>query len=576
MTRHLAPPTRALTRAVGTIATAVLLAALLPATLESASAAPKPKPNTCDRQANNSYQKLLGCITAEGVMKHERTLQAIADANDDPNYPGTRAAGTAGYSDSVEYVQETLEAAGWQVTLDPVDVTYQFPVVLRQLTPEPPADYESGAFTGSGFGTVTGNVIPVDINLDGDRANTSGCEEADFQGIDWSGDSDIALVQRGFCNFGEKARWAELAGAEAVIIFNQGNTPDREGLIVANASTLNDGTSIQHGIPVVGASFAQGEALAQPGSTAFVDVLEPDIRTDYNVIAEKPGENTGNVVMAGAHLDSVTEGPGINDNGSGSSALIELAQKMSKVDNVNTLRFAWWAGEEQGLVGSEDYVSGLPQTELEKIAAYVNFDMVASPNFIYGVYDSDESSFPAPEGVPIPPGSAALEDLFEIFFTWQDIPYEDSEFSGRSDYQAFIFNGVPASGLFTGAEVPKTAEQEEIWEGVAGQSYDPCYHQACDSLTAVADGADADVYAELGEENDLEGNVSLEALGVNSDAIAFAVLSLAYSTADVNGVPGEPVPGSDPLNLPDEPAGPEGTVGTDGGGRADAPAGPDA
>jgi Zn-dependent M28 family amino/carboxypeptidase len=558
-------------------ATTLLLAAALPvATLGTAEAAPGKKgvAQACDKRDNNTYQKLLQCITAEGVMEHERVFQAIADANTDPNYPGSRAAGTEGYDDSVDYVASTLRKAGWKVTLDPVDATYNFPVTLQQLTPVN-ATYESGAFTGSGFGTVTGNVIPVDINLTPPRASSSGCEAADFAGIDWSGPADIALVQRGTCNFGDKAFYAEQAGAEAVIIFNQGNTPDREGLIVANASTLTDGTSVQHGIPVVGASFAQGEALAQPGSTAFVDVLEPEIREDFNVIAEKPGQKKDNVVMAGAHLDSVTEGPGINDNGSGSAALLELAQKMRKVDNVNTLRFAWWAAEEQGLVGSEDYVEGLPQSELDRIAAYVNFDMIGSPNFIYGVYDADESSFPAPAGVPIPEGSAALEDLFETFFTWQEIPYEDSEFSGRSDYQAFIFNGIPASGLFTGAEVPKTAEQEAIWEGVAGESYDPCYHQACDSLTPVADGADADVYAELDAENDLEGNVSLEALGVNSDAIAFALLTLAYSTEDVNGVRGKEVPGSRALDLPDEPAGPEGTVGS-GGGLAHDHVGPDA
>ena len=577
MTRRTAsPPARTWTRAVAASAAAVLLAALAPLTTETADAAPPPNRNasTCDRQSNNTYQKLLQCISASSVMRHNHAFQAIADANEDPHYPGTRAAGTDGYDGSVDYVKQTLEAAGWEVTLDPVDVTYNFPVVLRQLTPVT-ADYESGAFTGSGFGIVEGQVIPVDINLTGDRANTSGCEEADFQGIDWTGPADIALTQRGACNFGEKARWAELAGAEAIVIFNQGDSPDREGLIVANASTLNDGTSIQHGIPVVGASFADGVALAQAGSTALVDVPEPEIREDFNVIAEKAGTNPDNVVMAGAHLDSVIQGPGINDNGTGSAALLELAQMMRKVDNVNTLRFAWWAAEEQGLVGSEDYVAELSPAELAEIAAYVNFDMIGSPNFIYGVYDADESGFPAPTGVPIPVGSEALEDLFEIFFTWQDIPYEDSEFSGRSDYQAFILNGVPASGLFTGAEVPKTAEQEEIWQGVTGESYDPCYHLACDSLTPVVDGADADVYAELEAENNLDGNVSLEALGVNSDAIAFTLLTLAYSTEEVNGVPGEPVPGSASLDLPDEPGGPEGTVGSDGGDEHDH-GGPDA
>ena len=318
----------------------------------------------------------------------------------------------------------------------------------------------------------------------------------------------------------------------------------------------------------MGASFPDGVALAKSGSTAFVEVPPIQTREDFNVIAELPGENADNVVMAGAHLDSVIQGPGINDNASGSAALLEIALSLSKLEPQNTLRFAWWAAEEQGLVGSEDYVAGLSQPELDRIAAYLNFDMISSPNFIYGVYDADESSFPAPAGVPIPEGSVALEDLFETYFTWQGIPYEDSEFSGRSDYQAFILNDIPASGLFTGAEVPKTEQQEAIWEGVTGEQYDPCYHLACDSLDPDAEEPERDpaVYAELDAENDLVGNVSLEALGVNSDAIAFAVLTLAYSTEDVNGVPGKSVPGSRALDLPDEFAGPEGTVGSDGGG----------
>ncbi len=191
--------------------------------------------------------------------------------------------------------------------------------------------------------------------------------------------------------------------------------------------------------------------------------------------------------------------------------------------------------------------------------------MVGSPNFIYGVYDADESSFPAPAGVPIPDGSEALEDLFEIYYTWQDIPYEDSEFSGRSDYQAFILDGIPASGLFTGAEVLKTEEQEAIWGGVAGEGYDPCYHQACDSLDRSHPDRDPAVYAELDRDNDLKGNVSLDALDVNSDAIAFALLTLAYSTEDVNGVRGKDVPDSRKLRIPSEPAGPEGTAGSGGG-----------
>ena len=246
--------------------------------------------------------------------------------------------------------------------------------------------------------------------------------------------------------------------------------------------------------------------------------------------------------MAGAHLDSVIEGPGINDNGSGSAALLETALLMANLNPENTLRFAWWAGEEQGLLGSADYVAGLSPAERDRIALYMNYDMVGSPNYIFMVYDADESTFPAPEGVPIPAGSAAIEDLYESYYTAISEPYDDTEFSGRSDYEAFILAGIPSSGLFTGAEEIKTEEQEAIWGGTAGEQFDPCYHEECDTIN----------------------NINRHALAVNSDLIAFAALTFAYSTESVNGVPGKKVPGPR-FNLP-APAGPEGTFAEDAGG----------
>ncbi len=537
MSHHLsASPKRARSRLLSVGIAALLAAASLSSQAEAAAPA-----QACDNRNNNTYEKLLGCVTLEGVREHQEAFQAIADASDDPVYPGTRAAGTEGYAASVEYVAGLLRDAGYEVTLDPVEITFNFPAELRQLTPVT-ATYETGVFTGSGSGTVEGNVIPVDINLTPPRASTSGCEAADFAGIDWSGDADIALVQRGTCFFGTKAYYAEQAGAEAVIIMNQGNTPDREALIVADATSADPPLpeTVDHGIPVVGASFADGAALSQPGSTALVEVLPAETRTDYNVIAELDGKNDDNVVMAGAHLDSVIEGPGINDNGSGSAAILETALMMANTKPENTLRFAWWAGEEQGLVGSTDYVAGLSQAERDRIALYLNYDMVGSPNYIFMVYDSDESTFEAP--VTVPEGSPAIEDVYEVFYTWVGEPYEDSEFSGRSDYQAFIENGIPAGGLFTGAEEIKTEEQEAIWGGTAGEQFDPCYHEACDTID----------------------NLDLHALEVNSDLIAFAQLTFAYSTESVNGVRGKRVPGR-PFKLP-APAGPEGTFAEEGGG----------
>ncbi|MCF6743619.1 M28 family peptidase [Blastococcus sp. KM273128] len=503
-----------------------MIALALPVT--TATAAPR---DPCDRRHNNTYAKLLECVDLEDVLEHQRAFQKIADDSDDPVYPGTRAAGTDGYADSVEYVAGLLRDARMDVTLDPVEVTFAFPAVLRQLTPEP-AEYETGLFSGSGSGTVEGQVIPVDINLEGDRASSSGCEAEDFSALDFTGDADIALVQRGTCNFGDKVVNAEAAGAEAVIIFNQGSAPDRFELIVANAATLGDGSTVQHGIPVVGASFDQGVALAAEGSTAFVDG-RIETRTDYNVIAEVRGRNKDNVVMAGAHLDSVIEGPGINDNGSGSAALLETALSMASLKPHNTLRFAWWAAEEQGLVGSNSYVAKQPQSELDRIALYMNYDMVASPNYVQMVYDSDESTWDA--SAPIPEGSTAIEDVYESFYTKVGVPYDDAEYSGRSDYQAFINAGIPSGGLFTGAEVVKTERQAEIWGGRAGDQFDPCYHEACDTID----------------------NLALDALDVNSDLIAFAMLTFAFSTESVNGVKGRPIPGP-AFELP-APAGPEGT-----------------
>lgn len=455
---------------------------------------------SCNTRVNNTHAKLLECVTLAGVRSHQAALQAIADANG-----GVRAAGTPGYEQSVQYIVGKMTAAGYDVTLNAFPFTYVALPLLRQTAPLA-ATYESGTFTGTGYGEVAAAVTAVDINLAPPRANTSGCEAADFAGFPAG---NIALVQRGTCSFAVKALNAQAAGAAAVIIFNQGNTPDREPLIIG---TLAPSTAT---IPVVGASFADGTALAQPGSAAQVRVDPPQLVTQYNVIAESRAGDPNNVVMAGAHLDSVLRGPGINDNGSGSAAILETALQMAKVKPRNKLRFAWWGAEESGLVGSTAYVAGLSAEEKARIALYLNFDMVGSPNHVFFIYDGDDS-----DGVgagPGPGGSAEIEKVFEGFYAARGVPFKGTDFSGRSDYGPFIANGIPAGGLFTGAEGVKTADEAAVWGGTAGQQYDPCYHLRCDT------------YA---NNNDL-------ALDVNSDAIAYAVLQFAMNTEIVNGQRGK-------------------------------------
>lgn len=463
-------------------------------------AAPTVSP-ACDTRVNNTHAKLMECITLEGVREHQAALQSIADANG-----GNRAAGTPGYDASVAYVVDKMEAAGYDVTLDEFPFTYVAPATLQQLSPISGV-YETGPFTGTGYGSVTGSVTAVDINLTLPRANDSGCDASDFAGFPAG---NIALVQRGTCNFAVKALNAEAAGASAVIIFNQGNDRTREGLIVG---TLGGPDIVD--IPVVGASFAAGEALSQPGSSAFINVPEPELITQTNVIAQSKWGNPSNVVMAGAHLDSVQAGPGSNDNGSGSAAILEVAEQMAKVKPTNAVRFAFWGAEESGLVGSNEYVAGLSEAEKDKIALYLNFDMVGSPNHVFFVYDGDDSDETGAGAGP--EGSAQIEKTFEAFYTQVGEPFKGTDFSGRSDYGAFIANGIPSGGLFTGAEGVKTAEEAAIWGGTAGQQYDPCYHLACDT------------YA----------NNNDHALDVNSDAIGFSVLQYAMNTSDVNGLPGK-------------------------------------
>jgi Zn-dependent M28 family amino/carboxypeptidase len=520
--------TARLSRRAAVLATATSAVAAL-ALVPAGAALGAPPVKMCEARSNPTMDMLLDCVSAQGATEHLEALQDIADANG-----GNRAAGTAGYEASVDYVVDTLEAAGWEVSIDEFPYIYVGPSTLRQLTPVD-ATYPTGPFTGTGYGTVTADVTPVDIQLGLGNTSTSGCEDADFTGFT---PGNIALIQRGTCPFADKAINAEEAGASAVIIFNQGNTTaaDRNNLIVG---TL--GATEVVDIPVVGASYQQGVALAQPESSATVSVPQPESRPQKNIIAEKTGMNDDNVVMAGAHLDSVQAGPGINDNGSGSASLLELAQQISKLEPQNTIRLAWWGAEESGLIGSEEYVAELSQDEKDRIALYLNFDMVASPNYIFMVYDGDESGWDAPAGVPIPEGSVQIEDFFEGFYTSVGEPYDDAQFSGRSDYDAFIRVGIPSGGLFTGAEVPKTAEQASIWGGTAGASYDPCYHQACDTIA----------------------NINTHAFDVNIDAIAAAVLAFSYTTEAVNGVVGEEVPGG--FTLP-APAGPEGTVNIQQGG----------
>jgi Zn-dependent M28 family amino/carboxypeptidase len=292
-----------------------------------------------------------------------------------------------------------------------------------------------------------------------------------------------------------------------VIIYN--NVPGVLNGTLGNSFTLDIG--------VTSVTQAVGQQLA--ATPSLVMRLKTDtfrgIATTSNVIAETPDGDPNNVVVVGAHLDSVNAGPGINDNGSGSAAILEVAEQMAKVKPRNQVRFAWWGAEEASLVGSTFYVNSLSPEEQAKITLYLNFDMIGSPNHVFFIYDGDDS-----DGVgagPGPAGSAEIERIFETYFNLVGQPFKGTDFSGRSDYGPFIAVGIPSGGLFTGAEGIKTTEEAGIWGGTAGDQYDPCYHLACDTFA----------------------NNNDHALNVNSDAVAFATLQYAMNTEEINAVRGK-------------------------------------
>ena len=367
---------------------ALVVAGSVVLTAAPASAAP----NT-ERLGN----KLAREVTVGGVNRHLIALQRIADQNG-----GTRASGTPGFDASATYVHDKLAAAGWNVT----DQVFEFPFFqelappeLDRISPDPkvfvPGE-EVVTYQFSAAGEVTGVVQPVDLTIPAtpEPSSTSGCEAADFAGFTAG---NIALIQRGTCLFADKVANATAAGAIAVVIFNEGQPGRTEPFAGGLGGPVT--------VPVVGISYAEGVHFAELAAagpvTARVETQTlSETRTTRNVIAETPGGRADNVVFAGAHLDSVTEGPGINDNGTGSAALLELGLKLGDERVKNKVRLAFWGGEEGNLLGSTYYVEQLSFEQQLDIALYLNFDMIGSPNWGEFIYDGDDSDG---EGAPAGP-----------------------------------------------------------------------------------------------------------------------------------------------------------------------------
>jgi Zn-dependent M28 family amino/carboxypeptidase len=420
-------------------------------------------------------------IPASAVREHLAALQRIADRNG-----GNRATGNAGYDASARYVATRMRRAGYAVRLQEFAFPYvvdRSPPLLRTTGPanwrfRANRDYATLAYSGAG--RVEAEVVAVDLLVPSPRPNasTSGCEPADFAGFPRGA---IALLQRGTCFFRTKVANAVAGGASSVVVFNEGN-PGRRELFAATLGTP------QVSIPAMAASFAVGESLrrgTRSGATGVAAELRADVvaetRRTRNVIAETRTGDARNLVVAGAHLDSVRDGPGINDNASGSAVLLEVAERLATTRPSNRLRFVWWAGEELGLLGSRHYTRRLSRNERRDHALYLNLDMVGSPNYVLLVYDGDSSSRAA--------GSAAIERVLARYLRSRRIPFGETAIGARSDHAPFVTAGIPVGGIFTGADGKKSQAEAATFGGRAEDLYDPCYHRACDTLANVNDTA---------------------------------------------------------------------------------------
>jgi len=426
---------------------------------------------------------LQRAVTVPGIRLHLAALQRIADAND-----GTRAAGTPGNVATVNYIKQRLQRAGYRVTVQNFDIPFYEelgPGTFAELTPTPKTYVDLTDFTTmpfSGSGDVTGRLVPTnDVEIPPAPApnSSSGCEAADFPAATAG---NIALVQRGTCDFSVKAANAKTAGAVGVVIFNEGQ-PGRTDLFPSAAM------DVPIDIPVLKATFQVGAELyaqtqAGPVTVHVTTNTLSENRPTSNVIGETYFGRPDSVVVVGAHNDSVPAGPGINDDGSGTATDLEVAEQLGRRQLLlrNKVRFLFFGAEELGLLGSYHYVETLSDAERAKIKVMLDFDMLASPNYVRFVYDGNGSTFPDASG---PNGSGLVENVFLAFFAQRNLATTPTAFDGRSDYVAFTDAGIPAGGIFAGAEGIKTEAEARIYGGTAGQPYDSCYHEACDTIANI-------------------------------------------------------------------------------------------
>lgn len=455
------------------------------------------QPNASGPAAAEFANTLRTRVSTDAMMAHLTKLQEIADANN-----GTRAVGTPGYEASVDYVVNTLRNSGFDVQTPEFSARVfhaeKGSVAAGGLTVEARAlEYSLGTSPDGVSGPLL--VAPSD--------DSPGCTAADYDKLPVRG--AVVLVDRGECQFAQKEDVAAQQGAVALIIVDNVDEQSMGG-------TLGVNTDVK--IPVVSVTKSVGMQLRGKSGPATVKLAaSTQSFKARNVIAQTKTGSATDVVMAGAHLDSVPEGPGINDNGSGVAAVLETAVQLGNSPQVhNAVRFGFWGAEELGLIGSRNYVESLSLEQLKNIALYLNFDMLASPNPGYFTYDGDQSLPMDARGQPVvPEGSAGIERTLVAYLKLAGKVAQDTSFDGRSDYDGFSLAGIPSGGLFAGAEAKKSEEQAKLWGGAANEPFDPNYHQKGDTLE----------------------HIDRTSLGIQGAGVAYVVSLYSQDLTGRNGVP---------------------------------------
>ncbi|KAI3336260.1 peptidase family M28 [Ustulina deusta] len=403
-----------------------------------------------DSKPKISSKKLQAELKTKNLWSHLAALDKIAGANG-----GNRAFGLPGYAASVDYVWGKISkikgAKAWKQDFPGL---FNF-VQSIELKLNDEAIYVYG-LTYSPSTPDDGITAELVLGPEG----TLGCNAANYAGIDVSG--KVVLVDRFQCPTGGtlagRVRPAAASGAVAVIVYNNVETNVTAGTLSAPSADF---------VPAGFINQADGLALKkrlEAGENIVAYFQQDQVveeRITQNIFLESNDGDPDNVIVLGAHLDSVQAGPGINDDGSGSALLLELSKAALKYKTKTKLRFAWWGAEENGLVGSKYYCSNLEVAEINRILAYLNFDMVSKGYF--GVGDTDGST----HGSRGPAGSEIIEQIYIDYYTGRGLEVTPAILTNGSDYASFWGILKKPFGFINTGTAP---------------AQDPCYHQACDTI----------------------------------------------------------------------------------------------